>query len=1328
MDIFKTIKSVITIFESKDNDKSLEDILKSYGLTTDLFFSNLFINIIKELSILENTIINDDINNYNSTSLYLLINAFCNKKYNQFIDEEPLNNIVTKSDIISIFKKIININKTIINYENNSQFTKNFNNNITNFLNELLELDSKYIIELLIKENNSEISLSDIFNIFSSEENHRKYLFNLEKYFFYYYPQENSYKEYLNIIINNLKKNINDNKNILSEIIIIITLCKDNIDVIKENMNQILMIIFENYEKSEENNLKESLKAVFQKCFNLMFSEIGNNKEKKSNIKLLNFFINLYKNLCKKKLIKSINLFFIYLSDSFTFSKISDEVFEWILNKTIFFNSIYNPLIELKDNNLILFYLNHVFTLFSSKGNNYNKNISHKYLIFIISNFHNIIDEVNDDKINLEFYKVMKNIILFLIKNDLEAFDIALYKYRLVDVILLMLNSDGFNHELKIKLIQFLEEIIKINKNKYNNQYKITINIPNNMNDINQRLMLLSLLNENDIISLEKQISNINIDIFKALEENNFQTFIYYYETLHEYINNKNTKILNINTEISSKLNDIYIKVFEKINKNELHIENISLIDIQKKLINNLINSIFNFNMKSFYNKFNNNEINHNKFIFSEKTIYEIFKNIFSSSFKNELLSFILFELCLYKNKILKSPRLIYIVFYILSENKDIESLYLFLDNLEQILNYNCINNKMIINFDFIPTLLNLTISIDNEKKLLEKIKIFLSKLAPYLDQKSLNNYIEYINNILYDAFIYESNDMIKNKKLEIANELFGILNNGIFDQKKINNNYISISNQLIPNPFIYNLFYITGIKEVDKIIQLDMDIRIYNSDIKSFNLTGFKLAKFFFYDKLSYLTFKFDEKNQLLISQKILKYNEVVIKTIKNIDNYFTKDKNFHRISIILNSITFSIQIFVDSEEIKDDGNKIPLNKYFSFDNSEVLIGYENNFEVINNKNYENNDSIVDISNIILLNYNIDDINILNYLKKELDFNDTNNSMDEYAIEKNENMSRIIIAKFNFKNKINLDFINLNKIKNSDIQIGYEFLNKNKYIGKINFDNLFSYKEVKKNVNIYFISYNYNIEKFISLNDIISENDINKNIIKNYISTNYDSSLSILNYSFIDFIIGFLYIFDKKRKLELKNNNTNNENNIKNNNDFIFEFTSKIIILILTLENKFILNYFLYENDIINIKLKVFFERNIFIINNKLFIEKLLSLDTTKNFSEENLLYFITKIFLNINIFKNINNEIRKILLLKILEIADKKLINFELDNIKLFYEFLMSIYNIILFCEISTEYIDEENNKTQLDILLKLILKINSIFKDDYDYLILENNITYY
>ena len=124
----------------------------------------------------------------------------------------------------------------------------------------------------------------------------------------------------------------------------------------------------------------------------------------------------------------------------------------------------------------------------------------------------------------------MKNIILFLIKNDLEAFDIALYKYRLVDVILLMLNSDGFNHELKIKLIQFLEEIIKINKNKYNNQYKITINIPNNMNDINQRLMLLSLLNENDIISLEKQISNINIDIFKALEENNFQTFIYYYD------------------------------------------------------------------------------------------------------------------------------------------------------------------------------------------------------------------------------------------------------------------------------------------------------------------------------------------------------------------------------------------------------------------------------------------------------------------------------------------------------------------------------------------------------------------------------------------------------------------------------------------------------------------------------------------------------------------------------------------------------------------------------------------------------------------------------
>ena len=143
-------------------------------------------------------------------------------------------------------------------------------------------------------------------------------------------------------------------------------------------------------------------------------------------------------------------------------------------------------------------------------------------------------------------------------------------------------------------------------------------------------------------------------------------------------------------------------------------------------------------------------------------------------------------------------------------------------------------------------------------------------------------------------------------------------------------------------------------------------------------------------------------------------------------------------------------------------------------------------------------------------------------------------------------------------------------------------------------------------------------------------------------------------------------------------------------------------------------INYFLYENDILNIKIKNFFERNTEIINNKQFIEKFISifkmtkmeniLEIENNIYLELYLTFLSKIFLNIIIFKKINSEIQNIIILNIYSILNS-ITSINNNNInQLIYELLINLYNIIIYHELSTNAIDNENNRTLKKYLVYL------------------------
>ena len=192
-----------------------------------------------------------------------------------------------------------------------------------------------------------------------------------------------------------------------------------------------------------------------------------------------------------------------------------------------------------------------------------------------------------------------------------------------------MINSNKYTNNIKNKLLKLLEQILKINN--FNHQIEIKIPLEKNINDfneINQKLYLLSLLNENNIDNLEKKILDIITNMLLYLNQNNFEYFFYYNDIIIKYINNNNLIKFNlIDNDIISKLNNVYIhsspKIIEHENNNEIcNSKGLKYYDIKIKLINDLYKTIYELNVNNFKNKINNNKIDGKKNIFSGNSFF----------------------------------------------------------------------------------------------------------------------------------------------------------------------------------------------------------------------------------------------------------------------------------------------------------------------------------------------------------------------------------------------------------------------------------------------------------------------------------------------------------------------------------------------------------------------------------------------------------------------------------------------------------------------------------------------------------------------------------
>ena len=527
------LENIINVLQSNNETiNCLEEALKKYEWSLELFYITLINQIIKELEEIEKNIKDKEFNyNIQTSFIFKLINVFCNVKYHNYLTQEILQIIISKANIEFILNKIININNMKIDSFEKNIFT-DFNNHIVNLLLTIMNFNDKALIDIIINHKDSTKLLNNLFNIFSENEYCRNFLYNLQRNFFKYYPNNTTYKENINFTINHLNKCLEKNIDyffiIKEEINIILLLYKNDIEIIGDTMTILLMNIFIEFEKSENNNFEESICSLFKNSFNnIVFSKKNNNNKSTYNYIFINFLFKIYNELINLDLKKSYTIFFSELFLSLDNQKNGINKYKWILQNTQFIKIILNSLIERKDENLLKIFLTKIMTL---SAPNDEKNIEDCYIpdydiYFLISNIKELSKGNEDIKSEESIIQLICSMIIKIININKKIVNIILMKYKINDLIISLIISNKYNNNIKDILNDLLEEILKINNNYFH--IEIDLNIQNDLelNNINQKLYILYILYENEKNVLVTKIINIINKMILYLNQNNFESF-----------------------------------------------------------------------------------------------------------------------------------------------------------------------------------------------------------------------------------------------------------------------------------------------------------------------------------------------------------------------------------------------------------------------------------------------------------------------------------------------------------------------------------------------------------------------------------------------------------------------------------------------------------------------------------------------------------------------------------------------------------------------------------------------------------------------------------
>ena len=1433
----------------------VENLPKNYGFYR--FYKQLIEILQNNLFQLSNNINNYFINGkeelnyfYKVSDIFFCINRCCvDTEISEIVNEEKIGTLI--SIFINIFFKLNSIKDE---YKNLSDFPNSINTFIE-YIYKLFQLLLSINLELAIK-------------IIMENKNNYRYLLSQSYTRVILYEMEKKIIEFVNDKQNEQKKEIEYIKGKQSIIIDIIDCLnnnyKENAVVIFEDIKQISLIykyniniIYNNFIallKKVLDVFNSELKNKYQDLFLFFFNDIvfeeninQSQDEKKTsyNKKFLDFLFDLYIYLIKGKKKEVYNIFIINLFNSVTENDIKEgkkqgrasKKYKWLLTDTAYIKTILNSFPNIFNDNIFAFYSATIISL--SNNNDENEPTTQIDLVYLIKNFHRYLDNKEYKKEYIIEYFSKK--ICELINSNTKIINCLIKECNICEEIIKIIDKEN-DHNIQIKLLDFIDKILSVNKGQLD--CSLNIKIRSEINDLNLKINLISIGYEPDDNKYNEKIKELIEIMNNFSKENKIKEFLQIINVIfNNIIDYKFKKINVISDEILLSLNNLLLQV--SCTFSNLHIND--LTDCEKKLeelvimfLNSIYTFIYHLNMKKFeykvQNKFEKKPIYFTKRIIEKKILKNIIKNMLLS--QNHIIKKKTFEYLInfsidQNNNLIISSYILYIVMNIYYQDKNYKNLNKIFNILLSSVKDLELNAKILLNYDFvsitIDVLQELNIKNNDMDECYKSALLFLEEICKYLNQQLLMNYlnklfiifnknvlskigenkklgsentdklsIEKRNNInaanFYDNiddclgsinsndngrenigrynnletfdlendisdtdFINnqpntyneeESNNEneINNNKSKICFELFNLIkkylklnNDNIYDF--INNNtsnYIIISNYSFPNPLINNLLFLdnlkyNNLKDFYVYFKIVLKINTYNG-IKDFFLLQLRDGKFS-------IIFTIIENNVLEIKEKGKEYQKSLSK-IENFDQVLPADNKYHNCIIVFNTQERKFYMEIDNKKIIKESYQY---KYFTFDNFNVLIGYKANlidketndintrltkFESNNNEmaKTKNNVSFIYISYLLILNTLIDEKSLINSINNEKKYSPNSNLMSYFYRTKNRNWGKNIIAEIDFQNK-NIELIYSKEIKNKSGETKKYFLANNnifinQYIPYIRTS--FFLNDDLRDCSLYMISRNKNIYEYYSLNNFCELERLNKSKICSKIYDNYDININVCNNYVFDFLIGFLFLIEKRFN-DLKNNEDIEENkkddeglgfslygnSYLTNEEIVIEYILELFEIIINIPCQNIRNL-LIKGDSSNsniIKLKYFFFRNISLLNNnESFVEKILKIFYIENENKEKtintkilFIKIITDIFLNSIIFEKLQHSIQNNILSHLIDLLNKSE-NIQNEEAKKYlYKLVKKLIFIILFNELSL--IENNEGKTQLDLIFNCI-----------------------
>jgi len=1101
------------------------------------------------------------------------------------------------------------------------------------------------------------------------------------------------------------KKNFKETINQLREIAVIHI--NDFQIISKQYLNCVIHVINSNIDINENKNI---LELFYQLIIDDLF--IKNNY----NLEFGNFIFNLFDQLIHNAQNKEtyellISKLFLCIYDK---KDKGLEIYKNLIDCSNYIEKFLKNIPKIKDENIMNIYFSKILILMQV---NYYPSIDVNFIIDQLDIY------LNNPKSSMNIINII--IIQFnqILEQNNRLIDFLFNKCKLFEKIneIIMNPNPKYTEEIKLRVLDFLELILLKNDDKY--EFTIPYNIELGNDSLSFKLNSIIILYEEDSEIYYEKISKLIDIIENRINDKNVVNAIEYFNLLFSIIKKKKYYYLNLfnyTNKINNLLYQLCCLVVENINnKND---------NKSEKLLNDFLKTIFNF-IFEFNKKLINYKLKksipkkeHQKFfqspkIFEKKTMKSLLKIFFDSSplIRKQTIHFLL-NISV-ENKFIISPYIFTQMIKIFFKDKNYTELQKLITLLNELFEFEDLNIKIMLQFNIVPIFMKLLLEIPQNEKFGNVIKKVFENLCKYLTRYHIEKYMLQI----YSECRYIKNALIHKKYF--SNEFFllliELLKKSLKKSSQETLNCINISKNCYSNPLIYNMVYMNSIffpYMENKVLSIYLNLKIssYNN-IHNFSFCNIQNGN-------NILNFYIDNKQNLIVVEK----NNNITNTIfikEKFNENLKPDKIYHQILILINKEKNDISLFIDKILIFTKKYKLfqflteSINFYIGYNGNDIenindhsRISSKN---ILNNTKIElktpidNNSSFISISYLLITNNDLSNENF-NDIMKEYNIINGKNKKIINLNEKKVNLyltSENIIVEVLFNNQ-NIKLSHSNKFNNLNSELKkLQFINYDEIINKyIPYIECYNPKGYNNKLNkIFLITKCDNIKEFISFNQIYQVEKIHKVLIKNKLFIDYGIDLFICNTFFIDFFIGLIYEYDGLNLEDMS---------------FFSENILDLLKIILSIDNEKILNYFLYENDIMKVKLKIFFQRNKNILNDENFIDNLIRVFDNNIKCNKIVFILYETILIDELVFNEIEDKNTVITLLKnnLFKISNE-IIDVKIQ--KTLYKIYLHLYNIINYFELSL--IENNDGFTLLDLIIeceKLIIKIlfNSSEKNIY------------